>query len=107
MTDYRALTQGGIIAGSQNCDGEGTWTCPARVTRIFFQYDHYFKVTPGTTYKYAGYSYVDIGRYVPGTGRSGLYNFSMSGRTNIFYWSNDINAHNYNVDLDNYTFSDA
>ena len=103
MTDYRALTQGGCIAGSANVDDNGTWTCPSGVHRIFAKYNHYFAVTPGVTYKYRGNSYITMGVYAT-SGTNNPYWWSMSGRDNIIYWSNDINSHAAELDLNNYIF---
>ena len=107
MTEWRALTQGGILSGSFDLGGGTTnhiWTCPAGVYRIFAQYSHYFKVTPGVTYQIGGYSSMWMGVYHNGTGYSNEYAWSMSDRANIIYWSNEINTHAYSVDIDQYNY---
>ncbi len=50
-----------------------------------------------------------MGKYVP----SAYYNtfrayifISMSGRANVFNWSNEINTHGYSNDLDSVSYGD-
>lgn len=109
MTDWRALTQGGCIAGSFDVsDHNGIlWTCPASVYRFFCQYDHYFKVTPGVTYKFGGASAMWGGVYRSGVGDSNYVQWGMSGRGNVIYWSNEINTHAPTIDFDQYWWYDS
>ena len=103
MTDWRALTEGGILPGSFVAENRyQIWTCPTGVYRIFTQYSNYFKVTPGVKYWIAGDSSMWMSVYHNGAGYSNEYRWSMSGRANIIYWSNEINTHAYSVDIDQY-----
>jgi hypothetical protein len=53
LTEYRALTQGGCIAGSQTFTDSGTFTAPSGVTKVktVCSTTNYFSVTPGRSYK--------------------------------------------------------
>ena len=100
MTDWRALTDGGCIAGSisVNRGGSATFTAPSgvRVVRLLHYYTssgyYYLSCTPGTTYNL----------YFNSSGQEMYVNNSKGTwdtKDGTLTWSNDINAQSVSGDL--------
>ena len=81
MTEYRALTQGGCIAGSQNftradyANQSWNFTVPVGVTKLKFTgitNDKYLAVTPGTTYT------IYFSAWTQGSNDTEMYGWSLN-----------------------------
>lgn len=94
MTEWRALTQGGCLPGSQTFTDAGTFTTPSGVTRIKVRtyiagsYEYtYIDVVPGTKYAVGYYS----GKYVTQWTFNGVHCGGQDSDSMTIYWSNSIN----------------
>ena len=86
MTEWRALTQGGCLSGSQTFYDGGSFTVPSGVSVLQMAETEYFGVTPGKTY------YVDWESYM--LGRRWFFSGQnvITGSSSLtISWSNSIN----------------
>ena len=95
MSEYRALTNGGCIAGSQTFTENGTFTAPSGVTKIkivIYSNTYYFSVSPGSSYSVSTklvYSEDSGGTVTVWTFNGNQLSLNTSNL--IIYWSNAIN----------------
>jgi hypothetical protein len=95
LSEYRALTQGGCLSGSQTFTADGTFTAPSGVTKVKIvigDYTYYFSVSPGSSYSVSS-TMVSSG---DGGGFATVWTFngnqlSLNTSDLIIYWSNAIN----------------
>ena len=86
MTEWRALTQGGCLPGSQTFTAVGTFTAPSGVTRVKIttaRHVDYFTVTQFSDYT--------VGRYTSYWTFNGTRLGSAKEQNLLIEWSNTIN----------------
>ena len=91
MTEYRVLTSGGCVSGSQTFTENGTFTAPSGVTKVKIvigSYTYYFSVSPGSSYS--------VSPDFMNNEDSNVWTFNgnwlaYATTSLIIYWSNAIN----------------
>ena len=91
MSEYRALTNGGCIAGSQTFTENGTFTAPSGVTKVKIvigSHTYYFSVSSGSNYSVTPDFMDNEGSNIWIFNGNWLWYATTSL---IIYWSNAIN----------------